>query len=270
MIYDCVPFFNELDLLELRLSELDSVVDRFVIVEATRTHKGDEKPLHYARNRERFAQWDHKVRHVVVDNMPTGDGLAAIRRREMFQRNAIVRGLTCTADDDIVLISDCDEIPRPQLIPTSLEDGVIVVYLQRLYYYNFNTYAPARPWPGTRACRAIDARCLSPHIVRNGIGQPDAYYPRYVGVKDGGWHFSYFGGTGQIQEKMASFLHQELVTAEHTDPAVIAARVAAGADIWGREHEQEFVVGRAVDLPRAVERDPVRWAAHFAEGFRPC
>ena len=150
MVIDAVCFFQELDLLELRLTELDAVVDRFVIVEANRTHKGTLKPLHYAENKARFAEWENKIVHIVCPLMDDGDGLPAIRRREMTQRNAILQGIRDCADDDVILISDCDEIPRSELIPTYLEDGIVATYLQKLYYYNFNTYAPDRVWPGTR------------------------------------------------------------------------------------------------------------------------
>lgn len=268
-LYDCVTFFQELDLLELRLSELAPVIDRFVIVEATRTHKGDAKPLHYAENKARFAEWEDKIEHVIVGDMPTGDGLAAIRRREMFQRNCILRGLRFAADDDIVFISDCDEIPRPSMLVHEMPDGAIVTYLQKLYYYNFNTLAPDRPWPGTRACRVADARCLSPHIIRNGMGQPDAHYPTHYTMQDGGWHYSYFGGTEKIREKQTQFLHQELVTEENTRASTIRARVASGVDIWGRKNEQSFVIGPADDLPYTVLRDPMHYAAHFAEAWQP-
>ena len=269
MVIDACLLFNELDLLELRLSELDSVVDRFVIVEANRTHKGDLKPMYYAENKSRFAQWEEKIVHVPVGDLPTGDGLAAIRRREMSQRNAILRGITDCADDDVILISDCDEIPRPHLIPQSIDDGVVAAYIQKLYYYNFNTFAPARPWPGTRVCSVADARAMTPHIVRCGMGQPDAYYPRYAHIQDGGWHYSYFGGTDKIRSKMTQFLHQELVNEENTTPEAIAGRVAAGVDIWGRPHEQQFTIGPADDLPYTVLRDLPKYAPHFADGWAP-
>lgn len=268
-VVDAISFFNELDLLELRLTELDAAVDRFVIVEATRTHKGTLKPLYYAEHKARFAQWEQKIVHVVVGDLPLGEGIAAIRRREMTQRNAILRGLMDCADDDLVLISDCDEIPRPHLIPRGLADGVIAVYMQKLYYYNLNTLAVDRPWPGTRICRVSDARALSPHIVRNGMGQPDNHYPIYGHMRDGGWHFSYFGGVARIQEKMTEFLHQELVTEANTDPLAIDARVTAGQDIWGREHEQTFTIGPANDLPLTVLRDLPTYAPHFADGWQP-
>ena len=269
MVIDAISFAWELDLLELRLSELDAVVDRFVIVEATRTHKGDLKPLHYAENKARFAQWEEKIAHVAVGDLPQGDGLPAIRRREMTQRNAILRGIRDCADDDIILISDCDEIPRSHLIPHELEDGIVATYLQKLYYFNFNTHAPDRVWPGTRVCRVADARAMTPHIVRNGMGQGDVHYPRYMHIADGGGHYSYFGGTEAIRRKQTQFLHQELVTPHDTDPATIEARVKAGVDIWGRPHEQEFVIGPADDLPLVVLRDLEKYLPHFAEGWPP-
>jgi hypothetical protein len=264
--YDAISFFNELDLLELRLRELDHVIDRFVIVEAPVTHSGQPKPLHFLENQRRFAPWQDKIIHVVVGDMPKGDSLAATRRREMWQRNAILRGLIDAADDDIVLISDCDEIPRAERVPTSIPDGMIAVYLQKLYYFNFNTHAPDRPWPGTRACHVADARALSPHIIRNGMGQPDAHYPVYATMDHGGWHFSYFG---DIPTKMKAFLHQELVSDEALDPATIARRVAEGIDIWGRENEQSFRIGPADDLPDSVLADLPAYTRFFAPGWEP-
>ncbi len=269
MIVDAVALFNELDLLELRLSELDPVVDRFVIVEANRTHKGTLKPLYYAENKARFAQWHDKIAHVVCPLMDDGDGLAAIRRREMTQRNAILHGVKDCAPDDVILISDCDEIPRPHLVPKYLDDGMIITYLQKLYYYNFNTYAPDRVWPGTRICRVSDARALSPHVIRNGLGQPDNIYPIHRHINDGGWHYSYFGGASAIQHKMTEFLHQELVNDENTAPGLIQWRVEHGTDIWGRENEQSFTIGRADDLPYSVLRDLPSYVQHFAEDWRP-
>ena len=274
MIWDCVPLFNELDILELRLRELAPVVDRFVIVEAMTTHKGDRKPLYYAENVARFKEWHGKIVHVVVADMPGGEGLSAIRRREMWQRNAIVRGLAGAKDDDMVLISDADEIPRVSALPAlpawlKENDGAIVTFIQKLYYYNLNTHAPDRPWPGTRAARASDVLSLTPHIIRNGMGQPDAHYPIHARMDNAGWHYSYFGDAEHIRNKQTQFLHQELVTPENTALDAIRARVAAGQDIWGRENEQRFEIGAATDLPQPILEDPMRWRHLFAPGWEP-
>ncbi len=187
----------------------------------------------------------------------------------MTQRNAILQGIRDCADDDIILISDCDEIPRSHCVVTHLDDGMVVTYLQKLYYYNFNTHAPDRVWPGTRACRVSDVRALSPHVIRNGLGQPDNIYPIYRQIGDAGWHYSYFGGIDKIYDKMTQFLHQELVTDTNTKPWEIEKRVKAGTDIWGREYEQDFVIGAADDLPYTVLRDLPKWTQHFAENWNP-
>lgn len=268
MIVDACCFFQELDLLELRLNELSPVVDRFVIVEANRTHKGELKPLYYAENKARFAEWEDKIVHVVCP-LPGDTGLAAIRRREMMQRNAILQGVRDCADADVILISDCDEIPRMHLIPRALDDGIVATYLQKLYYFNFNTYAPERLWPGTRVCRVADARALSPHVIRNGLAQPDGVYPLYKHIADGGWHYSYFGGSAAVQTKMTQFLHQELVTEENTTIAAIEEKIGLGQDIWGRDGEQSFVIGAADDLPYTVLRDLPKWTPHFATDWQP-
>lgn len=269
MIIDAFPLFQELDLLEIRLRELYHFVDRFVITEAPVTHKGDPKPLHLAENRARFAKWMDKIDYIPVLDMPGGEGIAAIRRREMWQRNALLRGLRDVDDDTVVYISDLDEIPRPHLLMAEVPDGAVVTYIQRLYYYNLNTSAPARPWPGTRAARAADVRALTPHVIRNGLGQADSHYPQHYYLRDAGWHFSYFGGVERIREKQTQFLHQELVTDENTAYDAIAMKVAAGADLWGRDQEQRFEIGPATDLPSAIISDPSRWRHLFAAGWEP-
>jgi len=116
-VYDCFTFYNELVPLEIRLHELDPLVDQFVVVEATTTFSGEPKPLYFARHRDRFAPFLDRIRHVVVEDMPAvTDGNRW--PLEIHQRRCIVRGLTGSVDDDIVIISDADEIPsRAALAP---------------------------------------------------------------------------------------------------------------------------------------------------------
>lgn len=266
-VIDCVTFFNELDILEIRLRELAEVVDRFVLVEATHTHAGQPKPLYFEQNKARFREWLPKIRHIIVHDLPTGNGLPGTRRREMAQRNAILRGLFDADDHDVILISDVDEIPRRSHIPRTLDPGVVAVYDQTLYYYNLNTSSTTR-WRGTRAAPAADVRALSPHVIRYGLGVPDEHYPHYMLVQNGGWHLSYFGDVAHIQQKMTSFLHQELNQPEHTDPGTIAERVAAGVDAYGRD-DQQFTIGPAADLPVAVLLDPMCWVHLFHPDWRP-
>jgi beta-1,4-mannosyl-glycoprotein beta-1,4-N-acetylglucosaminyltransferase len=131
MTYDSFVFFNELDLLEIRLAELSPVVDRFVIVESTRTFTGAEKPLWFWENRSSFAEFAERIVHVVVDDMPDGVDAWA---RERHQRNCIARGLQSCSDSDYILISDVDEIPRSELVHGRND---LASFVQGMNYYFF-------------------------------------------------------------------------------------------------------------------------------------
>jgi len=272
MLIDAFTFFQELDILEIRLRELYDVVDQFILVEATRTHKGDPKPLYYAENRPRFRRWNDKIRHHVVADLPDGTTQAAIWRREIGQRQEIARALYDTPDDAIVLVSDLDEIPRAEavahLAQVGLPDDMVVTFDQTLYYYNVNTACTNLRWNGTRATLAANVRALTPDGIRwSGLRSHE--YPRAARFPNAGWHLSYFGDVAHIRQKMTSFLHQELVNDAVLDPDTIARRMAEGIDIWGREDAQQFAIGPATDLPRAIRSDPARWAQYFHPDYRP-
>ena len=137
MVYDCFQFFNELDILKIRLNVLAPVVDRFVISEATETFSGIKKPLYYEENKELFAAFQDRIIHVVVDDTPQGD----THYRDTFQKNAVTRGLKDCTDDDIVIFSDLDEIPNPDKIREILQDfqaDRIYHFAQRLFYCYLN------------------------------------------------------------------------------------------------------------------------------------
>ena len=118
-VWDCFFFNNEVDILEARLRELDGVVDRFVIVEGDRTHTGTPKDSVFNQNRERYRRWDDRIEHVIAhldEHIDTGRGKPA-RDRDDQQRAALGRFLSgAVADDDLVLVSDLDEIPERDVV----------------------------------------------------------------------------------------------------------------------------------------------------------
>src|SRR5262245_245885 len=261
MILDCFPFFNELDILEIRLTELYPIMDKFILVEATKTHANDPKPLYYAENRQRFARWNDKIIQVTVGDLPEGTSQAAIWRREIGQRQAISRMLSEYPADAIVMVSDLDEIPRREVVECLGQidfDDMVVTFDQTLYYYNVNTACHNIRWNGTRATLNTNVATLSPDGVR-WSGLRSMEYPRLGRISNAGWHLSYFGDVAHIQAKMRGFLHQELVTDETLDPDTIARRMSEGIDIWGRESEQKFALGPASDLPAAMRCAPHKW-----------
>ena len=108
MVYDLIPFFNEVDILTLRLHILDPYVDRFVIEEATTTFSGQRKDLCFDRNRELFSEFMHKIEYIVVDE---DRDFAATHERDYFQKNHLSRGIADASDRDMIIFGDCDEIP---------------------------------------------------------------------------------------------------------------------------------------------------------------
>ncbi len=272
MIVDCATYFNEADILEIRLQELYPVVDRFILVEATRTHKGDPKPLYYAENRQRYAPFNDKIIHIVYGDMPAGDSQAAIWRREIGQRQAIARGLRDVPDDAVVMVSDLDELPRREVAAAlrgGLPDDVIITLDQTLYYGFVNKRCTNMRWSGTRATVASNVRVLTPDGVRWETLKPRSNeYPRHGRIENAGWHLSYFGDARHIQQKMNSFLHQELVNADNTSLETIERRRLGTDDLWGRD-EQQFAFGPAPDLPWAMRCDPVKYAQYFHPDWAP-
>lgn len=149
MVYDCFTFFNELDLLEIRLNVTKDVVDRFVLVEAGETHAGRPKPMMFAENRARFATFADRIAYVAVERFPSV--CTTDWARENWQRNAISKGLEGAQDGDAVLISDLDEIPRPEAVRANIGRKGVTAFDQTYYAYYLN-YRNVRQqwWLGTR------------------------------------------------------------------------------------------------------------------------
>ncbi len=225
-VFDCFMFFNELDLLEIRLHQHASVVSRFVLAEATHTHTGRPKPLYFHENRSRFAPFLDRITHIVVDNVPLGGELETDNlRRENYQRNALARGLDRARPDDFVIVSDVDEIIRAEAIKEVIRrPGLLpAVHLFELrWFYYFLNYEKQRRWLGSGP-RMVKMRYLSTPQGLRDIHPPDELplfrrrlrmmrqrYGRimdYTIHRNAGWHFSYMGGIDAIVEKLESYLH---------------------------------------------------------------
>lgn len=262
-IYDCFTFYNEFELLELRLRTLWDVVDCFVIVEANRKHNGEPKNF-LLRELQNSSP---KIRCIAADlsNVPYGGaGDWAI---EYAQRDAIAHGLEDAAPDDLVMIGDVDEIPNPDVfrrlrdnqialldpavIPSTLADKKItcparllvpaikflevgaIVMEQSFHYYYFDWVSKA-PWQGTVLTKRKNF--TTPQALRNRRYR----LPR---VTDGGYHFSYMGGADRVIDKMTSIVDgNELVVKSDgklLDRAHVEASMANGTDIYGRKERPE-------------------------------
>lgn len=252
MIYDCIPFFNELDILKLRLHILAPYVDRFVIEEATTTFSGQPKELCFEKNKEMFREFLPKITYIVVDENP--QELNAFER-DVFQKNHLIEGLKDATEDDIIMLSDCDEIPDPKALARVFAefDKNKVYHLAQDNFYAFINMMEVsgklletegefpeipekdRKWLGTKITSILQFPEDGIVRLRDQIATTD---PRSVRVANGGWHFGYMGGLHEtnaakrIGVKVKAAAHQE-----YNDKEVLAEtmdHLYLGEDLLGR------------------------------------
>ncbi len=225
MVYDCFMFFNELELLEIRLHELSGVVDRFVLAESTLTHSRQPKPLYFQENADKFRAFADKIHHIVVDDFPADYKDAWTY--ENHQRDQVKQALTHCRPDDAILISDVDEIPKAETLIKVLETPGIKILEQKMFYYYLNMFNYKNPWwrRGTRVIRWEDFTNSATEI-RLGPGTL---------VPDGGWHFSYLGGAEKVRQKIEAFAHQEFNRDEFKNADKIGKIIQSGGDIFDRK-----------------------------------
>lgn len=199
-IYDCFPFFNEIELLQIRLHELSDVVDYFVLVESIETQRGHPKRLFFEENKQEFHPYLHKIIHIIIDEMHPEFGLW---ERENYQRNAILRGLAQCKKKDLILISDVDEIPRKEFIPYIKKEmerrsAEAIAFQCRLYRYHLNRSPPENYfWDGTVATTYSRIAAKSPQYYRDRRS-------KFWSFKEAGWHFTWMGGKERYKQKMTS------------------------------------------------------------------
>ena len=222
-------YFDEEIVLDLRLNTLDRYVDYFVIVESTFTHRGDRRNLKF--NHKKFEKFKDKIIYLTFDKEPHGieavnenDNEAEKSRkyilnaakRENGQRDHIRNGLQKASPEDLILISDVDEIPNLEQINLNNLKEKILMFQQDMFYYKFDLKLPNMIWSGTKGCRKKDL--ISPQWLRNvkdkkysllrlDIIFSKIKYNSIKFIKNGGWHFSNIKSPKEIEHKLKSYLH---------------------------------------------------------------
>ena len=263
LLFDCFIFWKELDLLELRLHELGSVVDYFIVVQATYTFAGQPKPLHFANNRDRFAQFEDKLVHVVVDDLLSQPDPWS---REYYQRNYLLRPLLHCEPDDTIIISDVDEIPAADLVAEHATFPGITTFIPRPSDYFLNcrgsiAYSGPALSPTVSSNKALcPSACASPNPFPN--------LPQQL-LHGGGWHFSFLGSAKDIQQKVAAYAHQEYNRPPYTDMRHILACMEAGNPFGRTDHVQFRFVPIDETFPWDVRENPDRFAPYIYEPEEP-
>ena len=261
MVFDCIPFFNEIDILKLRLNILSPYVDKFIIEEATVTFSGEKKELCFDKNREKFKEFLDKIVYIVVGDTPVS---ITTHERDYYQKNKLLDALKkeSAGDEDIIIFGDVDEIPDPKALTTlkkSFDRNKVYHFAQRNFYGFLNMEevsgsllsitgdfpnipADKRKWLGTKATSMQNIPKEGIVRLRDIIKATDE---RSVRIDNGGWHFSYMGGEHEtnpakrIGVKVQAAAHQE-----YNDREIIAEtmdRLVLGQDIFGRDARFERV-----------------------------
>ena len=242
MIYDCFLFYNEFELLEIRLHELNDVVDYFVLVEANKTHVLKDKELFFDKNKDKFSKFLDKIIHVVVREHPKNKALLDFRGTnhsvENYHRNFISKGLIGAKKNDIILISDVDEIPRKSIIEKINTIKMPCTFNLHLYYYylNFALQGKYKNTPSTVAVKFGNMKL--PQYYRNNRGKVKSWPI----IDNAGWHFSYMGGFERIIKKLESYAHQEKNTKKYKNIDYLKSKLERGEDIFSRRNVKIKVV----------------------------
>tara|TARA_B110001454_G_C12707820_1_gene429377 strand:- start:933 stop:1739 length:807 start_codon:yes stop_codon:yes gene_type:complete len=237
-IYDCFQFFNEDHILDLRLNILDKYVDFFVIVESTTDHQGKSKKLNL--NIDNFNKFKKKIIYIVVD-----DTNEAVKKKhlggeslvEQHQRNSIMRGLKKCHDDDLVILSDVDEIPDLTKL-NKFNKKNYAVFSQKMFSYKLNLLNEyEKNWHGSRIC--LKKKLKSPQWLRNLKFKKYPFWRidkiRNIQIiEEGGWHFAYQLSPHEIAKKIKSFSHGEFNTSDFTNESIITEKIKMQKDIFSR------------------------------------
>ena len=243
MICDTFMFYNEFDVLELRLECLDRYVDRFVLVEAEVNHVGGPKPLYFNENKERYAKWLHKIEHVIVTNeeAPKDPNPWA---REKYQRECVLRGLENVPNEAIVMISDVDEIPDMTKFPFEKLPHLVTSVHMWMFEYSMDYLFTGEPWFGTVITNCELFKRAGPNQLR------DARW-KFPCFQTAGWHLSSFGSPMHIWKKFQTYAHAKDPHIAHWTPELLQEMIESGMHTDG----QTQLIPRPpeVSLPAPVE-----------------
>ena len=258
-VFDSIIFFNELELLEMRLNILNDVVDTFVITESPFTVSGNEKPLYYQENKDMFGKFNDKIVHHITEEIPNDfshmltktkfhaaynqkdpNGTPLIMVPIRFQRAVYNRNNSAFAiekagaqDDDLIITSDADEIVNPYLLEDLdwFDPNNHYVAIGPGYYFKLN-FLYQEDWMGPRLC-------TWKHLKNTTIDDHRQNHENAHKIEDAAWHFSFLGDAENFKLKLASYEHTENNTEAVTSNA--EEKVELGLDPLGRGQQYKAV-----------------------------
>ncbi len=240
-IFDCFQYFNEDHIADLRFNILDEYVDFFVVVESTVNHQGQTRKLHFDKNK--YKKFLNKIVYIEVDDTPDnikkphtgGESLV-----EQHQRNSIMKGLNKSEDNDLIILSDVDEIPDLNKLKV-FDKNKYAVFSQKMFMYKLNLLnLNENNWHGSKIC--LKKNLKSPQWLRNLKFKKYPFWridkqKNLQIIDNGGWHFAYLQDVKNISKKIKSFAHGEFNKAEIVSEKNIEFKINQGEDVLGRGYK---------------------------------
>jgi len=248
-IFDCITYYDEDLLLDLRINILNDYVDEFIIVESKEDHQGKIKDLNF--DIKKFKKFEKKINYIVQEKIDIDKNLKLPKNwskahlKDQAQRNFISTGFNKIKENDLIIISDLDEIPNPKQIYKFNPKNKFAIFKQKLFYYKFNLLSISEPdWYGSRIC--VKKHLISPQWMRNKKIKR-SFLKKFFGInkiqiiENGGWHFSYVKEPVDIVKKIESFAHTEFNKQEFKNLSEIKEKIEKGKDLFNRNLKYEKV-----------------------------
>ncbi len=238
-IYDCFQYFDEDHTVDLRLNILNKFVDYFVISESTKTHQGKDKKINF--DVKNFLKFKNKIKFVIADykqDINFTNHTGGESPIEQHQRNSLIEGIKGASPEDLIILSDSDEIPDLKKLPEIKKNKKFVAFSQKMFMYKLNLQnLKESNWIGTKIAKKKNIKSMQD--LRN---LKFKNYPFWridksnQQIINGGWHFSFLQTPNQILNKIKSFSHGEY-NDENLSKKIIEEKILKNEDIFGRDTE---------------------------------
>ena len=242
-IYDCFQYFNEDHMVDLRMNILDPYVDFFVISESTKTHQGHNKKINF--DIKNFPQFKDKIKFLVADydkkiNFENHTGGESII--EQHQRNYLINGLKDASPEDLIILSDSDEIPDLSKIKNINKNKKFIAFSQKMFMYKLNLLnVEESGWIGSKITKKKNISSMQD--LRNLKFKNYPFWridKGHLQIIEGGWHFSFLQTSDQILKKIKSFSHGEFNNSLLNENR-IEEKILKNEDIFGRDIKLEKI-----------------------------
>jgi len=289
-IFDCFMYYDEEMILDLRLNYLNNYVDEFVIVESSYTHSGKNRNLLF--DIKKFLKFKNKINYIVLNEPPldlykinetdsedkkNSKFILNAVKRENLQRNTITRGLKSALPDDLIIISDVDEIPNLEKNNVKEIKNKIILFKQKFYYYKFNLKMNNFFWHGSKAIKKKNL--ISPQWLRNVKAKIYPFwridtliskkkYQNLEIINNGGWHFSNIKTPADIDKKMKTYLHHREYELNSIGEKKISAMVKEKKAIYNLRNDmrsnkfdlsEKLIVADIKELPYYIQKNIVKY-----------